>query len=259
MGRLVSVDARQWMAKREERGAEIVDMDAALVRSTVGFSISSNDVISDLCVECTEFMGSAVRNAAEAVDVLDRRELDDDPHLMTALKKYVEDTGEALKQVDDRLKKRSSSLEDMFPDLPADAKDTATWRDLIGRRAVIAHKILTLDASRVRDEADRDFRSLLSLLRNINFVPALTDCQNGRLFAVQLRGTEIKRLPPIAPGSDATTELGSSLILVCEDVNFGMVTFRLARSPENRLLVASSVAGTFNISLHRLSQPDVPN
>ena len=255
-GKVVTVDAQRFFEERERRGAKIVDVEALHEQAVITFPISPNDLISEMCLECMEFISSAARDAAAAIDVLDWLDGDDDAHLVTALKKYVEDTGEALKQIDARLKKRGSSLSELFPDLPARAEDTAAWKDLIGRRDVIAHKILTVDDEQVRQEADRDFRRLHALLRNIHFVPTVTDQQSGRLFQVLVRGTEVNRLVPVQPGSDITANPGSSLILVCEDVQQGMLTFRLGRSPENRALVASSAVGSYRLDIHQLTAED---
>lgn len=203
------------------------------------FGVSEGDPISGTCIECMELVSSAARNAASAVAVLDRADPDRDAHLNVALKKYVEDTGEALKQLDKLLNDRCSSLAELFPDLSDGAEDTTTWKELIGRRDVIAHKILTIDDDRVRDEADQDFRMLYSLLRNISFVPKMTDVTNGSGIEVLFRVDELHRLPPITPGSNVTA-IGASLILVHDDFQLGLQSLRLARSPDNELLIAAS-------------------
>lgn len=233
--------------ERARRGARAVDLETLYAESAAVFAFSPDDVISELSVECMEFMLSAARSAASAISVLDCPDSKDDPHLSTALKKYVEDTGEALKQVDNRLRKADSSLEGLFPDLLGD--DAADWRSLIGRRDVIAHQVLTVDDSRVRAEANRDFRTLLSLLENINFVPVMTDRSSGRIFGVQLRSEVLHRLPAVESGSDVTAVIGGSLIFVCHDIEHGLVTYRLARSPEDELLVASSLPWPLNLSI----------
>ena len=256
VGRFETVDIQSFLAERERRGTRVSD-DVEAMRQQAGiiFRVGVDEPISETCLECLEFMSSAARDAAAAVDVLDNPELDDDPHLKTALKKYVEDTGEALTQIDKRLKDRGSSLTDLFPDLPDRAEDTAAWRDLIGRRLVIAHKILTVDYARVRREANRDFGKLYCLLRNINFVPAMTDFRNGRPFDVTIRGELLTRLPPVTPGSDDVM-LGSSLILVCDDVQEGLQTFRLARVSDSEFLATSSLFDDFKLSIRKLEEPD---
>lgn len=241
----------EFLAVREKRGGRAVDPETLYEQSGIVFEFSPEDVVSELCVECMEFMLSAAQNAASAVGVLDCPDFDSHPHLMTALKKYVEDTGEALKQVDNRLRKAGSSLEGLFPDLLG--HDAAAWRSLVGRRDVIAHQVLTVDDNRVRAEANRDFRVLLSLLENINFVPVMTDHSNGRTFGVQLRAEVLHRLPAVEPDSDAAAVIGGSLIFVCHDAEQGLLTYRLARSPEDRLLFASSHPGAFNMSIYKRS------
>ena len=213
------------------------------------FGVSEGDPISGTCIECMELVSSAARNAASAIAVLDRADPVRDAHLGAALKKYVEDTGEALKQLDKLLNDRCSTLAELFPDLSDGAEDTTTWKELIGRRDVIAHKILTIDDDRVHDEADQDFRTLYSLLRNISFVPKMTDVTNGRGIEVSLRVDELHRLPAITPESNVTA-IGASLILVHDDFQLGLRTLRLARSPDNKLLVAASHAGTIALSVH---------
>ena len=237
----------EFQAERQKRGARTVDLETLYAQSAIVFAFSPQDVISELCVECMEFMLSAARSAASAISVLDSPDSNDDSHLATALKKYVEDTGEALKQVDNRLKKADSSLEGLFPDLLG--HEAAAWRSLIGRRDVIAHQVLTVDDNRVRAEANRDFRTLLSLLENINFVPVMTDRTNRKIFGVQLRAEVLHRLPAVEPGSDVTAVIGGSLIFVCHDTEHGLLTYRLARSPEDKLLVASSRPGAFSVSM----------
>lgn len=213
------------------------------------FGVSEGDPISGTCIECMELVSSAARRAASAIAVLDRPEHVYDAHLSTALKKYVEDTGEALKQLDKLLNDRCSSLVELFPDLSDGAEDTTTWKELIGRRDVIAHKILTIDDDRVRDEADQDFRTLYSLLRNISFVPKMTDVANGRGIEVLFRVDELHRLSPITPGSNVTA-IGASLILVHDDFRLGLQSLRLARSSDNELLIAASPAGCSTLSVH---------
>ena len=212
-------------------------------QAEVIFTIPTNGEVSQLGVDCMEFMASAARNAAAAVRVLERLDEADDPDLVTALKKYVEDTGEALKNVDHRLQRSSSSLAELFPELPSDDALATTWRDLIARRDVIAHRILSVDDARVREEAARDFKTLHSLLRNIYFAPTTTDMDRGRSFPFMMRSEVISRLPAVEAGSKAS-ELGTAVIFVFEDVQHGLQAFRCARSHENKVLVASTLPGT---------------
>lgn len=238
-----TIDLRSFLAERERRGARIADIESFYEESLVIFGVSEGDPISGTCIDCMELVSSAARNAASAIAVLDRSDYVHDAHLRAALKKYVEDTGEALKQLDKLLKDRCSSLVELLPDLSDGAEDTTTWKELIGRRDVIAHKILTIDDNRVRDEADQDFRTLYSLLRNISFVPNMTDVTNGLGIEVSVRVDELHRLPPITPESNVTA-IGASLILVHDDFQLGLQTLRLARSPDNELLIAASHVST---------------
>ena len=253
-GRLIRVNASSFIAKRERRGAKRVEVDELMEQSEIVFQISENDIVSELCIECMEFMASASRNAAAAVDVLERLDESMDPHLLAALRKYVEDTGLALKEVDNRLKNRRSSLTDLFPEFSDNSADVATWRSLIGRRDVIAHRILSVDDMRVREEANRDFKTLYSLLRNINFVPTMIDWDSGRIFAIRLRAEVLRRLPAVDPGSKPQ-EIGTSVILVCEDIKHGLLTFRVARSPQDTLLFASTRVGSVRITVQTESKP----
>ena len=91
---------------------------------------------------------------------------------MTALKKYVEDTCAALKEVDNTLEKNNSSLSQLFYEIPQGTSESElSWRSLIGRRDVIAHQLLTVNGERVYYEAKRDFDSLYQLLTRIYFSP----------------------------------------------------------------------------------------
>ena len=90
---------------------------------------------------------------------------------MAALKKYVEDTCEAIKQVDNELKGNGSSLETLLFEIPGESDNQVSWRNLIGRRDVIAHRLLTVDDERVYREAERDFCLLVELISRVYFVP----------------------------------------------------------------------------------------
>ena len=245
--RVVEVSGAQFLKDRQRRGAELVDVDELEEQAEVVFTILETSEVSQLCVECMEYMASAARNAAAAVDVLERLYEADDPHLVTALKKYVEDTGEALKKVDNLLGRSSTSLAALFPELPSGDTLATTWRELIGRRDVIAHKILSVDDARVRKEAARDFMTLHSLLRNIHFVPTTTDMDRGHGFPFMMRAEVMRRLPTVEAGSNAS-ELGTAVIFVFEDIQHGPQTLRCARSPENKLLVASTLPSAYRLA-----------
>ena len=80
-------------------------------------------------------MASAARNCKSALRVIARLHGSDalkDPDLLTALKKYVEDTCEAIKEVDNTLKRNKSSLTSLLFEIPdKTAGHEASWRNLI--------------------------------------------------------------------------------------------------------------------------------
>ena len=215
--------------------------------AVVVFPVSASRPIAEPCVEMYEFISAASRSAVAGVEVLDRLNTEDDPHLVAALKKYVEDTGQALKEVDNRLKKLHSGLNDLF-------REISSWRELISRRDVIAHKILTLDDDKVRKEADRDFRALCQLLPNINFAPTVIDLEQGIGPEVAIRAGLHRELAPSEAGQEAFV-LGGALVVVCLDARKGIVTFRLGRSPDNKVLLAASHPGEYTFTFSKLNPP----
>ena len=216
-------------------------MDKMFDHGAVVFRVPSSRPIAQPCVEMYEFMCAAARSSVAAVEVLDRLNTEGDPHLLAALKRYVEDTGQALKEVDNRLKKLHSGLNELFPEI-------SSWRELISRRDVIAHKILTLDNAKVREESDRDFRSLCRLLPNINFAPTIIDLEQGIGPEVYIRPNQLRKLAPSEAGQN-TFVLGGTLVVVCLDARKGIVTFRLGRSPDNKVLFAVSHSGEYRFSV----------
>ena len=187
--RTTITDSASWIAERERRGATRVEMDEMFDDAVVVFPASTGSPIAEPCIEMYEFMSAATRSAAAGVEVLDRLNTEDDPHLVAALKRYVEDTGQALKEVDNRLKKLHSGLNELFPEI-------SSWKGLISRRDVIAHRILTLDDDKVREEANRDFRALCQLLSNIHFAPTVIDLEQGIGPQVIARSKELLDLAP---------------------------------------------------------------
>ena len=215
--------------------------------AVVSFRASTSSPIAEPCVEMYEFMSAAARSAAAAVEVLDRLTEENDPHLVAALKRYVEDTGQALKEVDNRLKKLHSGLNELLPEV-------SSWKSLISRRDVIAHKILTLDDEKVREEADQDFRALCQLLSNIHFAPTIIDLEQGIGPEVFIRGNQLRGLAPSEAGQDAFV-LGGALVVVCLDARKGIVTFRLGRSPDNKAMVAVSHPGEYTFTISKVNPP----
>ena len=155
----------------------------------------------------------------------ERRELEFAPH-----------TCEAIKQVDNALKAKGSNLASLFFEIPDRSNDEMSWRDLIGRRDVIAHQMLTVDDQRIHREAERDFGSLHELLSRVYFVPTKTDLGAGRGFGPMLKSAAVRWLSPAEPGGKPS--IGESLIFVCEDEKRGFLAFRAGRSASNRVLFA---------------------
>ena len=245
--RRTTTDSVTWLAEREWRGATRVEMDEMFEDAVISFPVSTSNLIAEPCVEMYEFMSAAARSAVAGVEVLDRLNTEDDPHLVAALKRYVEDTGQALKEVDNRLKKLHSGLNELFPEI-------SSWKSLIGRRDVIAHQVLTLDDGKVREEADRDFRALCQLLPNIHFAPKIIDLEQGIGLEVCLRLDQLRDLAPSEAGQEAFV-LGGTLMIVCLDARKGIVTFRLGRGPDNQALLAASHTGEYTFTVSKANPP----
>ena len=77
-------------------------------------------------------MASAARSCRRALSVMDRMRQDEagtDADLMAALKRYVEDTCEAIKQVDNELKRNDSSLEELLFEIPGQSDEQGAFVD----------------------------------------------------------------------------------------------------------------------------------
>ena len=75
-------------------------------------------------------MASAARSCRSALDVMTRMDRMDgpkDPDLLTALKKYVEDACEAIKQVDTRLEHEESGLAQLLFEIPEASQGEVSW------------------------------------------------------------------------------------------------------------------------------------
>lgn len=245
--RRTTLDAASWFAERERRGAARAKMEGMFAAAAVVLPVSTSRPIAEPCVEMYEFMSAAARSAVAGVEVLDRLKTEDDPHLVAALKRYVEDTGQALKEVDNRLKQLHSGLNLLFPEI-------SSWKELIGRRDVIAHQILTLDDDKIREEADRDFRALCRLLGNIHFAPTIIDLERGIGPQVIVRANYLRGLASSEPGQDAFV-LGGSMVVVCLDASKGIIVFRLGRSSDNRALMAVSHPGEYTFTVYEANSP----
>ena len=245
--RTTTTDSATWLAERERRGATRVEMDEMYEDAVVIFSVSTSSPIAEPCVEMSEFIAAAARSAVAGVEVLDRLNTEDDPHLVAALKRYVEETGQALKEVDNRLKKLHSGLNELFPEIPS-------WKSLISRRDVIAHQILTLDDGKVREEADRDFRALCQLLSNIHFAPTFIDIEQGIGPEFCVRSNLLRELVPSEADQEGFVP-GDALVIVCLDARKGIVTFRLGRGPDNQALLAISHPGEYRFTVWASNSP----
>ena len=245
--RRTTSDAASWIAERERRSAARAEMEGMFDDAVVVLPVSTSRPIAEPCVEMYEFMSAAARSAVAGGEVLDRLKTEDDPHLVAALKRYVEDTGQALKEVDNRLKQLHSGLNQLFPEI-------SSWKELIGRRDVIAHQILTLDDDKIRKEADRDFRALCRLLGNIHFAPTIIDLERGIGPQVIVRADYLRGLTTSESGQDAFV-LGGSMVVVCLDTSKGIIVFRLGRSSNNRALMAVSHPGEYTFTVYEANSP----
>ena len=244
-----------------QHGATQVELDDLARESDVVWRIAPNDEVSEPCVRLEEFICSATRNAQSALRVIDRMVGPDkvqDLDLLTALKKYVEDTCEAIKVVDNTLKENGTNLESLFFEVPQDASDEEmSWRNLIGRRDVIAHRLLTVDDNQVYREAVRDFGSLHKLLSRIHFNPVKTDLMSGKGPEFPFKGDLLRNLAPSKYGQSPS--IGESLTFVSEDRLEGLFALRLGRTEDNKMLIGASLAPrTFHISIYTAKRASNP-
>lgn len=249
-----SQERMRLLAKMVRHGATQVEIDDLFKQSQIIWRIGADQEISHTCVHLEEFMSSAARNCKKALRVIARMHNSGkrkDPDLLTALKKYVEDTCEAIKKVDSTLGRNRSSLTSLIYEIPNKTSgDDVSWRNLIARRDVIAHRLLTVDDERVYHEAERDFGSLDELLSKVYFVPVKTDLGKGEGFSPLLRADALRNLAPSLHGR--TPNLGESLIFVCEDKVDGFLSFRLGRTDSNKVLLSASAPRRIDFSLHGL-------
>ena len=131
-------------------------------------------------------------------------------------------------------------------EVPERSQGEMSWRNLIGRRDVIAHRLLTVDDQRIRREAQRDFDSLHELLSRVHFVPVKTNFEAGRGPCPMLKMGVVRQFSPAEPGRKPT--IGQSLIFVCEDEQRGFMAVRMGRSANNRVLFAAP-RGTYRIGV----------
>ena len=236
-------------ARMLEHGATQVEMADLMEQAQVVWQIRAEDTVSETCIHAEELIASGARNCRSALEVMarmDGAEGSSDPDLATALKKYVEDACEAIKQVDNALKEKESDLAKLIFEVPDRSQHEMSWRDLIGRRDVIAHNLLTVDDQRIHREAKRDFGSLHELLSRLYFVPVKTHFEVGRGFSPLLKSEAVRLLSPAEPGRKPT--IGQSLIFICEDEKRGFLAYRAGRSAKNHVLFTGP-AGTLQITI----------
>ena len=240
------------ITKMLKHGARQVEVSELYRESQVAWRIGPEEELSETCIHLEEFLSSAARNSRSALRLMDRMNGKGKPHNdhRTALKKYVEDTCEAIKVVDKSLRNHGSRLESLLFEIPREAsEDELSWRSLIGRRDVIAHDLLTVDDNRVYREARRDFDSLHQLLSRVYFVPAKTDLGSDQGLSPFIKADAWKGLKPSEHGR--TPSIGECLIFVCEDKIEGFLSFRFGRTEGNSVLISASLGPRrLPISIH---------
>ena len=237
-----------------EHGARRVETHDLFREGTLVWHLPEGTSLSQISLRLEELMTSAARNCKRALDVIARIDSllpGQDPDLPTALKKYVEDTCEAIKVVDNDLATRGSGLAELLVEFPSKSnRDEMTWRNLIGRRDVIVHQILTVEDRRVYAETKRDFHNLYQLLSRVFFVPAKTDIEKGTGFAPMIKTDLFDGLTRTKKGS--SPRIGESLTFVCDDQSLGFISLRLGITDSRELLVATSKPLTMSMSVYAM-------
>ena len=166
----------------------------------------------------------------------------------------MEDTCEAIKVVDDGLQSKGSNISELLPEIPQYSKgDEASWRNLIGRRDVLAHQLLTIDDHRVYQETVRDFKPLHQLLSYVNFVPVKTGIESGGLgFPPMIKTKWIEGLTPAIAGQ--SSKIGTALTFICDDETLGFVAVKLGISDQRMLLISSSQEIQLSLSVFPLQE-----
>ena len=127
-----------------KHGAKYVETKDLFRQAVLVWRIPEGTIVSRTNIRLEEFMSSAARNCKGALDVIDKIDSlvpEQDPHLFTALKKYVEDACEAIRVVDSELKTKKSGLAELLSEFSDHvSQDRITWKNPIGRRGVIAHQ-----------------------------------------------------------------------------------------------------------------------
>ena len=233
--------AERLVSRLVRHGASAVSIAELVARGQIIWSIGPHQDVSDACLAAEEFMASATRNCRRANDLIGRMSggagrRDED--MMTALKKYVEDTCMAIKEVDNELKRNGSSLDALLFEIPGKSDDQMSWRGLIARRDVIAHQLLTVDDERVYHEAERDFGLLEQLISRVYFVPIKTDLGADRNVQPLMRTDALKGLAPVTAGE--SPRIGNSIVFVFEDAVDGFEWIRMGRTEDNTIALFPS-------------------
>ena len=242
-------NAKRFISRLVKHGVSHVSMPELVASAQIIWSIRSDQEVSEACLHAEEFMLSAARTCRRAQSIIDRMRRAEgrkDSDLMTALKKYVEDTCGAIKEIDNKLKRTGSSLETLLFEIPGESDNQVSWRNLIGRRDVIAHRLLTVDDERVYREAERDFGLLKELISRVHFVPIKTDFRAGRGPQPLMRREVLASLTPAAKGE--RPQIGTVLVFVCEDVVDGFVCLRMGRTETNTITLAAPRAMYFSVA-----------
>ena len=242
-------------------GARKVEMKDLFREGVLIWDLTGERPISETCIHLEEFMSVAARNCRKAIEVIEKIDTSPEsegPVLFTALKKYVEDTCEAIKVVDTGLQSKGSSISELLPEIPQDSKgDEASWRNLIGRRDVLAHQLLTIDDQRVYQETVRDFKPLHQLLSYVNFVPVTTALESGGSgFSPMIKTKWIEGLTPAIAGQ--SPKIGTALTFVCDDESLGFVAIKLGISDQRMLFISSSQEINLPLSMFALKETGLP-
>ena len=240
--------AQRLISRLVKHGASHVSIPQLVAQGKIIWPIRSDQDVSEACVHAEEFMSSAARTCRRAQSVMARMRQDEgrnDADLMAALKKYVEDTCGAIKEVDNGLKRHGSSLETLLFEIPGESDDQVSWRNLIGRRDVIAHQLLTVDDERVHREAERDFDSLEELISRVYFAPIKSDFRAGLGAGPLMRREAFDKLTPVR---DKRPRIGTSIVFVYDDVVDGFVCLRIGRTERNKIALAAPRPMYFSIA-----------
>jgi len=230
----------------ERHGATGTSKETLIDEGQIIWQIGSNDKISETCIHAEEMMSCAARNCRDALDFIARMERAQDRDLSAALGTYVQNTCEAMKQVDNALEKKRTNLAKLLFEVPGGSSDDMSWRNLIARQEVMAHKLLTLDDEGIQSEVRRDLGALYELLSRVYFVPVETRLEDGRGFRPRIEVGAMRQLQPCEPGTKPV--IGRSLIFIFEDEADGFSAFRLGLSTNDTILLAGP-SGSRNLGV----------